>query len=64
MTYMTYIPFADIHKGDQFYFHGLHVKVLRASAAGWVDVRVRAPGGTTWTKRMPNGIPTDWKRHA
>ena len=56
------IRHSEVHKGDRFYYFGDTAEVIRRSAAGWVDIRVHTENGTTWTKRMPHGIPFAWPR--
>jgi hypothetical protein len=52
----------DVQKGDRFLAAGGHAYVTRVGKAGWVDIVVSQPGGATWTKRMPTGIPAAWTR--
>lgn len=51
-------------KGDEFVDpFGTAVVVKRASArGGWVDIDVFPIFGSTWSKRMPKGIPANWKK--
>lgn len=65
------IPTQSVQRGDRFVMphpdadkSPWFIEVTRVSKAGtWADIRV-LNWAVMWTKRMPEGIPADWKRQS